>query len=439
MLRKPKMLALLAAPVLALGLTSRLAHADTQNYVNVTLEGQQQSMWCWATAADMVMSHFGAHVEQCEAVNQTKGRTDCCTDPTSAACNVGGFAGDPLSYNGFNYQFSTLTYAGFTQEIDAGRPVQIGYSWNGGGGHALVVRGYYTATSGGQWLLIDDPMPVGSGTESWVTYAQYVGGASPTYDHTAQTPLHHISDSPVCSANFVGLPSSSMQRCFDNWTHRGKRLATVAASSGWLITGSFQPQNGPWRAHWLLTPSDYQAKFDAYYAQGLRPESVSVLPTSSGPYFNAVWKTAENGFLSYTGLSAASLASTDAWLRPYGYYPTDLHAYDDQWGNPNFAATWVYKPYAGELFDIGLSSSSYQALFNSKLNAGQRPLRFSAYTSGGATQYAVLWTNNTTGFYHNFGLSQSGFAQTDATRRSQGFLLSNVTALNGTYSGIWTP
>lgn len=438
MLRKPKMLALLA-PVLALGLASRQAHADTQNYVGVTLEGQQQSMWCWVTAADMIMSHFGAHVEQCEAVNQAQGRTDCCTSPASAACNVGGFAGTPLSYNGFSYTQSWLSYAGFTQEIDAGRPVQIGYTKNSGGGHALVVRGYYTETTGGQWLLIDDPMPIGAGSEYWVTYDQYVGGASPTYDHTAQTPLHHFADSPVCDANFVGLSAASMQRCFDNWSHRGKRLAAIAASAGNRLTGSFQPVTGAWRAHWLLSPSDYQTKFDEYASQGLRPESVTVLPTSSGPYFNAIWKENESSFLSYVGMSAASLQATDDWLRPYGYYPTDLHAYDDQWGNPNFAATWVYKPYANEVFNVGLSGSAYGTLFNTKVGAGQRTSRFSAYTSGGVTQYAVLWTTNTNGFYHNFGLSETSFAQTNATRKGQGFNLSSVTTLNGSYSGVWTP
>lgn len=145
----------------------------TQPMLTVPYVKQTQTQWCWAACAEMVARHLGtASVTQCELANVLHGQTKCCTSPASAACNR------PTDYAGVFKVYAHLgvkcvghTWAVNGQvvrrELTAGRPVEVGYTWAGGGGHVAVIYGITPAGL----LAVHDPWPdFGTG---FATY-QYV-------------------------------------------------------------------------------------------------------------------------------------------------------------------------------------------------------------------------------------------------------------------------
>jgi hypothetical protein len=433
----------LLAGVAASQLAGREAHATTKFLSGFPFYQQTESNWCAIAAAEMILGYYGSSIQQCEGANYDFGRSDCCSNPGSSACNpgTGSFTGTPLSYYGVSWSQpgSQLSYAQFTAEIDAGRPVSIGYNWNNGGGHALNVSGYDN-DSGSQWMYIDDP---GSTGPYWITYTTYVGGPSPAFDHTAQLPLYNIRNSPICPSDYIDIPGSQVQQCFDTWTHRARQPVTVVGTNaGGTIyySGSFQPSTGIGWAQWVNQNStQYQNQFNSYASQGWRPDAIELVWGGSDWRFNSIWRPAEGGFVSYTGMSLATLNAQQSSLSAQGYVPVDLSG-NDSGGTPFFNATWVYMASSGQSITTNITGATYSSMFNTMAAAGKRPARVSAYNNGGTTNYAVLWQSSAglNGFASYIGQSQSGFVSLNNSLNAQGFRLKYISANNNVFNGNWT-
>ena len=109
---------------------------------------QEQSNGCWGVCAAMVFRHFGIY-----GVN---------TD--SSACNK------PCQWKDIKKFYShwnirsklnkgTVTFSTIVSEIDAARPVEIGYEWIGGDGHVVLVIGYKMGSRNRtSYLYVNDPL-----------------------------------------------------------------------------------------------------------------------------------------------------------------------------------------------------------------------------------------------------------------------------------------
>jgi hypothetical protein len=110
---------------------------------------------------------------------------NCCTSPDSEDCDTLGTTVEEihrvLEYGGvaFDYVEETLSAADLKAEIDAGRPVQIGVSWDDGSnppnGHVIVVDGY-RLHNGHYSFFVRDPLRWGSsggpGADNLVTFSE---------------------------------------------------------------------------------------------------------------------------------------------------------------------------------------------------------------------------------------------------------------------------
>jgi len=129
---------------------------------------QDQTQWCWAACADMVLNYYGAHnFHQCDCANWLFGLSICCDVPSSFICNQPCNIGDVCSlYDRWglrcSYTEGSVLLATLQFELNHDRPVEIGYAWNGGGGHVILVTGWFK-TSTDVVLVIKDPT-TGSGT-----------------------------------------------------------------------------------------------------------------------------------------------------------------------------------------------------------------------------------------------------------------------------------
>lgn len=122
---------------------------------------QTQTLWCWAACAEMVIRFYSSVVEQCQLANWLFQRNECCQSPSSNGCNQGcSFDDVARVYTNWGVTCNPTTnqvpFATFISEIDANRPVEIGFIWNQGGGHVIIIRGYDQG-AGGNIALVNDP------------------------------------------------------------------------------------------------------------------------------------------------------------------------------------------------------------------------------------------------------------------------------------------
>lgn len=123
---------------------------------------QEQTQWCWAACADMVLHYYGnAGVRQCDFANWLFAQSACCNVPSSSLCNKPCAIGDVCRvYNQWgiqcSYTGSSVAFATLQSEVNADRPVEVGYAWNGGNGHVAVIRGW-DVNATGPFLAVNDP------------------------------------------------------------------------------------------------------------------------------------------------------------------------------------------------------------------------------------------------------------------------------------------
>jgi hypothetical protein len=123
---------------------------------------QAQSNWCWAACAQMVLRFYGNDtVQQLDIASRFFG-PESCADPGSDLCNSAAQVdylalvysqwGRKVAYTPDKVSFDILQ-----SEINANRPVEIGFQGDDGNGHQVLVCGY-NFDSTGPYLLVNDPL-----------------------------------------------------------------------------------------------------------------------------------------------------------------------------------------------------------------------------------------------------------------------------------------
>ncbi|MCZ4121187.1 papain-like cysteine protease family protein [Streptomyces sp. H39-S7] len=160
------------------GAASGLAGAKT---LNITMQAQQNTNWCWAASGNTIATWFGRSYSQnqfCNAAfNRTQGST--CGNWQASLDNVQN-ALDWAGINSGSYVSGYLRYTTVQSEISANRPVETRIAWSSGGGHMHVLYGYDTATNFVYW---GDPWP-SNNRYNWADYSYYVNNSSFSWTHS---------------------------------------------------------------------------------------------------------------------------------------------------------------------------------------------------------------------------------------------------------------
>ncbi|GAA1219671.1 hypothetical protein GCM10009665_07180 [Kitasatospora nipponensis] len=153
----------------------------TSKKLNITMQQQQNSNWCWAASGDTIASWFGYDYSQNQFCNAAFGRSINSTCPNSQAALDD--VQNALSYIGINpgrYVNGYLYYSTVQSEINNNRPVESRIQWSSGGGHMEVLYGYDTSSN---WVYWGDPWP--SDTRyNWASYSYYVSNNSFSWTHS---------------------------------------------------------------------------------------------------------------------------------------------------------------------------------------------------------------------------------------------------------------
>lgn len=404
--------------------------------IDVPIIGQDTKDWCWAASTEMLAQYLGTYISQCEQVNASDGRSDCCTTPTPAACIHGGEADFEHWDLRQDKESTVLSFAQLKAEIDAGRPFYFTWRWTGGGGHAMVVSGY-SDDQGEQQVRITNPEPQNIGSVAWRSYDYWVSSSTHHFGHTRI----HIAQDPPCHSSYNDVSLSDFQKCFTHWQRRHQFATTISESTGdhgTVMGGSFRSAgSGP--VYSDMTANAFQAKFASYANAGWFPDTISVLGESGGARFSVIWQPAPaGGFVTQPGLLAETLVSEDDKYWKAGAMMTDVASYNDADGTPRFVATWAFQANAGYFFQVGLSEAEYLAAMHDIAVQGFQPVRFSAYATTQGTRYVALWHASTKPWVQYFDETDAHYQAHFNTLDAQGFVVTHLSVLGDRYAAIWS-
>ncbi|MFJ6795901.1 papain-like cysteine protease family protein [Streptomyces sp. NPDC091268] len=149
--------------------------------LNITMQAQQKTNWCWAASGNTIATWFGRTYSQNQFCNAAFNRQQGYDCPNNQA-TLGNVqtALDWAGINSGSYVTGWLRYPTVQTEINANRPVETRIQWSSGGGHMHVVYGYDTANS---WVYWGDPWP-SSDRYNWASHAWYVDNSSFSWTHS---------------------------------------------------------------------------------------------------------------------------------------------------------------------------------------------------------------------------------------------------------------
>ena len=156
-------------------------HALAAKQLDITMQAQQMSNWCWAAAGNTIATWMGENYDQNSFCNAAFGRGQggSCPNDQATLGNVQN-ALDWMGVNPGSYVSGWLNYGTVQREVNADRPVETRIQWSSGGGHMHVLYGYDTSSS---WVYWGDPWPSNS-RYNWASHDWYVDNNEFSWTHS---------------------------------------------------------------------------------------------------------------------------------------------------------------------------------------------------------------------------------------------------------------
>lgn len=193
-----------------------------------------------------------------------------------------------------------------------------------------------------------------------------------------------------------GLTSQAYQAAFNQMTQQGYRPRLV---SGYALNGTdfyaalWDKSPGPaWAARHGLTSQAYQATFDELTRQGFRPVCVSGYELGGRDFYAAIWeKSGGPAWAARHGLSSEGhQALFSQHLGPQGYRPVWIDCYAVG-GQDRYASIWVKAAGPAWVARHGLREAEFDAVAKDLAAKGYHLRCARACMVGGQDRYAALW------------------------------------------------
>jgi|GEM_PF-2829014 len=153
----------------------------TYRTLNITMQAQQQSNWCWAASGNTVASYYGYSYSQNQFCNLAFDRSmnsDCPNSQATLGNDQEAFGQIGISPG--SYVDGYLSGTTVITEIDHDRPILTRIQWQSGGGHMMVLYGYDTSQD---WLYWGDPWP-SDNRYNYGDYDWYISNSSFFWTHS---------------------------------------------------------------------------------------------------------------------------------------------------------------------------------------------------------------------------------------------------------------
>lgn len=245
-----------------------------------------------------------------------------------------------------------------------------------------------------------------------------------------------------------GLTANQYQAEFNKWTQQGLRPIQVSGytdSKNTLYAVIFQKvTNGPaWKAIHGVKSANYQNTFNNFVQQGFKPVQVSGYAVGNDVHYAAIFEKIPAGLLwqARHGLSSAAFQAEFNKWNQQGYRLTDLCGYSLE-NQDYYAAIWEKISGPAWVARHGMTADVYQSEFNKYLAQGYRLKQVSCYYFKGKTHFAALWEKAGKGLlWSRTGLSHREYQDEFDRMYYQGYRPTWVAGYNhdgdDRYAGIW--
>jgi len=177
---KSRLFCCLMIAVLILSATMSVYAADSIAVISVPKVMQSQTNWCWAACGESILRYFNKSVTQTSFANLIVGGRNCGASDQDVQTGLANW-----NVNGTLVQ-NYISFSTARSNIRAGRPIYAGWTWHDVpvgatvNGHAIVIRGTDGTSASSGYISYMDP---GDGQYHTLTYAEFKGGSSSSYDH----------------------------------------------------------------------------------------------------------------------------------------------------------------------------------------------------------------------------------------------------------------
>lgn len=246
---------------------------------------------------------------------------------------------------------------------------------------------------------------------------------------------------------YYGLSTQAYQAKFDEMVEQGYRLNSVDGyeknnEPAFAVIFQKRPTTA-WWSHSGMTSEQYHQKFEKYLQQGYHVVQVNGYTVNGKDYYAAIWdKSPVGSWASRHGMSSDGMQKVfDAYLEE-GYRMTHVSGYEAE-HEARFAAVWEKGDNKTEWVSRGnLTSSEYQATFDTYSKKGFRLVDVSGYQVDGEVYYSAIFDKSPSGAWvARHGLDSPAFQKEFDKYKGQGYVLRTFSAYNDgdepRFAGIW--
>jgi CubicO group peptidase (beta-lactamase class C family) len=207
-----------------------------------------------------------------------------------------------------------------------------------------------------------------------------------------------------------------------------------------LLPGALFAQ--AWIARHGLSPSQYQTEFNTHTANGYRLTSVNGYTENGAEKYIALWeKVSGNAYVTKHSMTSSEYQAAFNTYTSQGYVPTLVSGYAVG-GVAQFAAIWEKKSGVTWFAKHNLTAAQYQAVYDTYTSQGYRPRYISGYVVNGVEYFAGIWekvTGVTWVARHNLTAAQ--YQSAFNTYTNQGYVLKCISGYNKNgvdlYAAVW--
>lgn len=220
----PKFIAITAVVVLA------ATSSCFGTVLNVPQYNQEQDQWCWDASSQMILAYYSHACTQTEIANWAVGGQNVpnylFNPPSSCPYKP---CTEVLSHFGSISSSGSASYISLStlgNEMANSRPVMIGVSWDGGGGHAIILRG-----TDGEYVYVNDPWPSnGQSVQTYNGVRRYLGQG--TWSQTLQLTSSPANDNYTLYQYYYNI-GAQYEALYNSYGYLALAYANIYYANAW--------------------------------------------------------------------------------------------------------------------------------------------------------------------------------------------------------------
>lgn len=242
----------------------------------------------------------------------------------------------------------------------------------------------------------------------------------------------------TCRSGLGEFKPDQFQKCAEIMSKRGltASVATAFRNGGdAFVLVAFQPVANR-RATLLTPPAEREELLTKMMKEGLRPMTVSIIGSTSGPLFTQVWTPREAPFEIRPALLKEGLDKVQQRHKRDGYMITDLVPFGGR-KQIHYSVIWVAAPGLDTVALSELTPSDLEARDRTLNQQGYRMSHITGYEGDSGKLYAAVWQKSQFNSTWRIGLARDGLFKLHEEMTGKHFHINHLGWAGGAFSAVW--